>query len=183
MAVDSFLTSENISVFPASGRDNSIRDAYLLGEKNITSILKNIYRKNDCSFVIDLSLVDNKLSGNFVIKGFYFEINQLALGATTSVYATLFTKTNSTTTQQVLCTEDGENELDVISGTTSILKCLKFTDAAYNSKTSGVDSKSILLWDNGKVPEASKLIWDTSSLNIDVKIYNKNLIIETDQIK
>ena len=71
---DSIIKSLEIKTFPSIGRDESTDlNAELTNEKNLTQLLKSIYKRE--SFVISDSLSNDENKFIFVLHGYYFEIN------------------------------------------------------------------------------------------------------------
>ena len=150
-----YLNSENIKVFPSIGREASIDlNAELTNEKNLTQILRSIYKRD--SFVISDEYSNDSLE--FVIHGYYFnatfdETTLSGFADKANIYANIFVanKTeNETSFQQLVNTNTPSEEtfnldtddLDTIDGKfTGVL----FSDNISNDPNDNYNVYSLLI--------------------------------------
>ena len=173
-----YLNSENIKVFPSIGRDTSIDlNAELTNEKNLTQILRSIYKRD--SFVISDRYSNDSLE--FVIHGYYFNATfdaDALLGEFTgedknNIYANIFVAKETekeTPFQQLVNTDTGSGEtynLDTPDTDDVKFKGVLFSDNMVSNADYNVYSLLILTKnddDNWTVPSKSKLHWKTSEI-------------------
>ena len=173
-----YLNSENIKVFPSIGRDTSIDlNAELTNEKNLTQILRSIYKRD--SFVISDRYSNDSLE--FVIHGYYFNATfdaDALSGEFTgedknNIYANIFVAKETekeTPFQQLVNTDTGSGEtynLDTPDTDDVKFKGVLFSDNMVSNADYNVYSLLILTKnddDNWTVPSKSKLHWKTSEI-------------------
>lgn len=177
-----YLSSENIKVFPSIGRDSTTDlNAELTNEKNLTQILRSIYKRD--SFVISDNYSDNSLE--FVIHGYYFNATfdadslsaEFTSGDKNNIYANIFVLKepgNETSFQQLVNTNTPSEEtlnLDIKEGdldTNGEFTGVLFSNSASVNTTYSVYSLLILTKNDGGggwvVPAKSKLHWKTSEV-------------------
>lgn len=185
-----YLSSNNIKVFPSIGRDSNIDlNAELTNEKNLTQILRSLYKRD--SFVISDDFSNNSLE--FIIHGYYFNATFDRETLTTNftnddnIYANIFVVKNTqgeTSFQQLRNTDtsgaDGTLNLDV-GGSFKGVSFTNFSNIPQEDNDSNYTVYSLnILTKSGAsdwtVPSKSKLYWKTSEiLNSD----NNNFIDNT----
>ena len=150
----SFLKSNQIKVFPATGRSETYEESFLTTEDNITNIGKTIHSSNDSSWVVSSKI---EVPFKFVINGYSFEISDETI-LTGNLYATIYLqKTLSSGDYQRLVNQDSSKTLDNGVDTDSEFTGLTLT----TEKPASVDNDSIKsytlkLLNNGEVPSSSK---------------------------
>lgn len=170
-----YLSSKNIKVFPSIGRDSTIDlNAELTNEKNLTQILRSIYRRD--SFVISDNYSRDS-SFEFVIHGYYFNATfdadslsgEFTSGDKNNIYANIFVAKeieNETSFQQLVNINTPSEEtfnLDTNGEFTGVL----FSNGIISNDSYNVYSLLILTKkDDGDwiVPLDSKLHWKTSEI-------------------
>lgn len=187
-----YLNSDNVRVFPAPNRDSKYTSAYLLSEKNLGSIIRALYKRNDSSFVAYTTpgSSSHTITAHFVIHGFYFEVidgwggignDSTANDAWASIYVK---KTGSGNTEALRLVDKNGNE--VIDDNDMFLSLdLTFTEPAEELLPDGVTRYSLHVYenaysnDNGEIPEASKMKWNADTLNQSISFDNNTLVINT----
>lgn len=190
-----YLESENVRVFPAPNRDAKYTSAYLLSEKNLGDIIRSLYKRNNSSFVSEVTYNDQTgtISAIFVLYGFYFEVingwsgignDSTANDAWASIYVK---KTGSENTEALRLVDENGNE--VIDDNNRFLSLnLTFTKPAKESLPDGVTRYSLHVYENAYsndhgehegIPEASKMKWNADTLNQSISFDNNTLVINT----
>lgn len=190
-----YLSSNNIKVFPSIGRDSSIDlNAELTNEKNLTQILRSLYKRD--SFVISDDFSNNSLE--FIIHGYYFNatFDENTLSNLTNaedsihnIYANIRVAKNTeseSSFQQLRNTDEPTLEDALSLDVGGSFKGVSFTStpASDTSQDGGEIAYNVyflnILTKSGDsdwtVPAKSKLYWKTSEiLNSD----NNNFIDNT----
>ena len=190
-----YLNSDNVRVFPAPNRDSKYTSAYLLNEKNLGSVIRALYKRNNSSFVAYTTPVSEShtIEAHFVIYGFYFEVidgwggignDSTANDAWASIYVK---KTGSGNTEALRLVDKSGNEAIDDNNVFSALD-LTFTEPTEESLPAGVTRYSLHVYenaysnDNGEpagIPEASKMKWNANTLNQSISFDNNTLVINT----
>ena len=173
------LNSNQIKVFPSVGRDPNISndlDAELTNEKNMTQILKSIYKREN--FVITDTY--NKTSPQdfvFVLYGYYFKITGSSIksivdnvtSSATKIYANIVISPDD---QQRLINSDSTGETEVFKlDIGNQFKGLVMTENnpyVYEKSNTGYQVKSFIILkkenNEWKIPSEAHLHWKTSEI-------------------
>lgn len=154
----SFLKSNKIKVFPATGRSEDYEDSYLTTEDNLTTINKAIFSANNYSWVINTEV---KIPFKFILNGYSFEINDISV-LVGNLYATIYLKKELVEGDyQRLVNEEGTRILDSNDEFTGLSLS---TSSPTKINTEEIESFSLQLLENGEIPNSSKISIFTSSV-------------------
>ena len=183
-----YLSSDDVRVFPAPNRDTNYTSAYLLNEKNLGGIIRTLYKRNNSSFVSEIAYDNQKntISAVFVLYGFYFEVNGIS-PQIDGIWANIYVKEGVGTDIIRLVTSGGDATID----TANDFKALTITYGAADTTevASNVTTYSIQLVNTTTsaissanpptIPEASKMKWNAGALNQSFSFDESALVINT----
>lgn len=182
----SYLTSDNVRVFPAPNRDTNYTSAYLLNEKNLGGIIRTLYKRNNSSFVSEVAYdnQNNTISAVFVLYGFYFEVNNIA-PQTDGVWANIYVKKDAGTDIIRLVTSGGDDTIDTTNGFEALTITHGAADTAkvasnvttYSIQLVNTTTAAISATNPPTIPEASKMKWNADTLNQSISFDDDSALV------
>ena len=168
-----YLNSDNISVFPCANRDAKYIASKLTTERNLTNIINSIVTTD--GFVLSYSITsEGTKSIQFVLGGYYFEVQNLDVSSTefasaTTIYANI--KLGGTAPYLEIQNLDPTKQQDSTLDTSGNFCGLSLTKdpagAGYTSLRILSRATTSGAW---QIPETSKIRLVSGAGNITVKI-------------